>query len=650
MMCRRSDYKRHKTKINRLFINVAAAVPAIKVADVDYNVQQIESLMAQAEGKGVEILVTPELCITGYSCQDLFREQLLLDKSEEGILQLLDFTRKLDTILVVGAPVLVNSLLYNCAVVIQRGQILGIVPKTYLPNYGEFYEKRWFASAQDLNPTDIYFAGSPVHVSSEPILFTTGDGVKFGVEICEDVWAPIPPSNNLALAGADIILNLSASDELIGKHDYLRSLLAQQSARTIGGYVYASCGFGESTQDVVYGGNAMIFENGKLLVEGERFSFQPQIRMCQIDVEKLRTERRQNTTFINAQRGAHALNIPAKAVAPKDFVLTRDIDAHPFIPKSGDMQTRCEEILSIQVAGLAKRLYHINAKTAVIGISGGLDSTLALLVTVKAFDKLGLERKGIVGVTMPGFGTTDRTYNNAIKLMQTLGVTIREISIAKAVTQHFEDIGHDMKLHDITYENSQARERTQILMDVANQVNGIVVGTGDLSELALGWATYNGDHMSMYGVNAGVPKTLIRYLVSYVAGEMATETLLDIVDTPISPELIPADEQGRIKQKTEDLVGPYELHDFFIYYFLRYGFGPAKIYIMAQKAFKDAYDDETIKKWLKTFCRRFFTQQFKRSCLPDGPKVGSVSLSPRGDWRMPSDASSALWLKECEKL
>ena len=632
------------------FINVAAAVPAIKVADIDYNVMQIESLMAQAEGKGVEILVTPELCITGYSCQDLFREQLLLDKSEEGILQLLDFTRKLDTILIVGAPVLVNSLLYNCAVVIQRGQILGVVPKTYLPNYGEFYEKRWFASAQDLNPTDIYLAGSPVHVSSEPMLFTTGDGVKFGVEICEDVWAPIPPSNNLALAGADIVFNLSASDELIGKHDYLRGLLAQQSARTISGYVYASCGFGESTQDVVYGGNAMIFENGRILAEGERFSFQPQIQIGQIDIEQLRTERRQNTTFINAQRGAHALHVPAKAVTPKEFVLIRDIDAHPFIPKSGDMQTRCEEILNIQVAGLAKRLYHINAQTAVIGISGGLDSTLALLVTVKAFDKLGLDRKGIIGVTMPGFGTTDRTYNNAIKLMQTLGVTIREISIAKAVTQHFEDIGHDMKQHDITYENSQARERTQILMDVANQVNGIVVGTGDLSELALGWATYNGDHMSMYGVNAGVPKTLIRYLVSYVAGEMATETLLDIVDTPISPELIPADEQGRIKQKTEDLVGPYELHDFFIYYFLRYGFGPAKIYIMAQKAFADAYDDETIKKWLKTFCRRFFTQQFKRSCLPDGPKVGSVSLSPRGDWRMPSDASYALWISECDKL
>ena len=632
------------------FVKVAAAVPAIKVADVDYNVQQIESLLAQAEGKGVEMMVTPELCLTGYSCQDLFREQLLLDKVEEGIVQLLDFTRKLDCILIVGAPICINALLYNCAVVIQRGTVLGVVPKTYLPNYGEFYEKRWFASAQDLNPTDIYLAGSPVHVSAEPILFTTGDGVQFGVEICEDVWAPIPPSNNLALAGADIILNLSASDELIGKHRYLCSLLAQQSARTISGYVYAGSGFGESTQDVVYGGNAMIFENGKLLVEGERFGLQPQIKIAQIDVERLRTERRQNTTFINAQRGAHCLHVAAKAVSPRDFELIRDIDPHPFIPKDADMQTSCEEILNIQVLGLTKRLYHINAQKAVIGISGGLDSTLALLVTVKAFDKMGLDRKGIIGITMPGFGTTDRTYQNAMKLMKTLGITIREINIAKAVTQHFEDIGHDMKLHDITYENSQARERTQILMDVANQVNGLVVGTGDLSELALGWATYNGDHMSMYGVNAGVPKTLIRYLVSYVAGEMATDTLLDIIDTPISPELIPADEHGRIKQKTEDLVGPYELHDFFIYYFLRYGFGPKKIFVMAQKAFKNIYDDETIKKWLITFCRRFFTQQFKRSCLPDGPKVGSVSLSPRGDWRMPSDASYTLWVKECEGL
>ena len=641
------------------FVNVAAAVPVVKVADVDYNVQQVEGLIAQAEGRKVEVIVFPELCITGYSCQDLFKEQLLLDRAEQGILMLLDFTRKLDIISIIGVPVIINGLLYNCAVVLQGGTILGIVPKTYLPNYAEFYEKRWFASAQDLNPTDIYFAGSSIHVSAEPQVFVTSDGMKFGVEICEDVWAPIPPSNNLAVAGADIIFNLSASNELIGKHHYLKSLLAQQSARTMSGYVYASSGFGESTPDVVYGGNAMIFENGKLLVEGSRFSFQPQIQMSQIDVEKLRAERRQNTTFINAQRGAQVREIQAKLISPRDFVLLRDIDPHPFIPKEENMQASCEEILNIQVAGLAKRLYHINGTKAVIGISGGLDSTLALLVTVKAFDKLDLDRKGIIGITMPGFGTTDRTHNNAVKLMETLGVTIREINIAKAVTQHFEDIGQNPNIHDVTYENSQARERTQILMDVANKENAIVVGTGDLSELALGWATYNGDHMSMYGVNAGVPKTLIRYLVSYVAGEMATDTLLDIIDTPISPELIPADEQGNIKQKTEDLVGPYELHDFFIYYFLRYGFSPKKIFFLAQRAFctpspaKDKvefYDEETVKKWLKTFCRRFFTQQFKRSCLPDGPKVGSVSLSPRGDWRMPSDASYALWMKECEEL
>ena len=641
------------------FVKVAAAVPVVKVADVAYNVQQVESLIAQAEGRGVEVLVFPELCITGYSCQDLFKEQLLLDHAEGAILTLLDFTRKLDVISIVGLPIVINGLLYNCAAVIQGGTLLGIVPKTYLPNYAEFYEKRWFASSQDLNPTEIYFAGGPVTVSADPKIFVTADGMKFGVEICEDVWAPIPPSNNLAVAGVDIIFNLSASNELLGKHAYLKSLLAQQSARTISGYVYASAGFGESTQDVVYGGNALIFENGKLLIEGDRFSFQPQIRSVQIDVEKLRVERRQNTTFINAQRGANAETIVCKPVAMRDFALERTINPHPFIPKEEEMHDTCEEILNIQVAGLAKRLYHINAKKAVIGISGGLDSTLALLVTVKTFDKLGLDRKGILGITMPGFGTTDRTHNNAVKLMETLGVTIREISIAKAVNQHFEDIGHDKKVHDITYENSQARERTQILMDVANQENAIVIGTGDLSELALGWATYNGDHMSMYGVNAGIPKTLIQYLVSYVAGEMATETLLDIVDTPISPELIPADEQGNIKQKTEDLVGPYELHDFFIYYFLRYGFSPKKIFLLAQRAFctpsvidgkEVLYTEDVVKKWLTTFCRRFFNQQFKRSCLPDGPKVGSVSLSPRGDWRMPSDASSALWLKECESL
>ena len=641
------------------FVKVAAAVPAVKVADVEYNVQQIESLIAQAEGRGVEVIVFPELCITGYSCQDLFKEQLLLDRAESAILTLLDFTRKLDIISIVGLPVVINGLLYNCAAVIQSGSLLGIVPKTYLPNYAEFYEKRWFASAQDLNPSEFYFAGGQVSVSSEPKLFVTSDGMKFGIEICEDVWAPIPPSNNLAVAGADIIFNLSASNEVLGKHAYLKSLLAQQSARTICGYVYASCGFGESTQDVVYGGNALIFENGHLLVEGSRFSFQPQIQSCQIDVEKLRVERRSNTTFINAQRRARASEIGCKPVAPRDFELQREINPHPFIPKAENMQATCEEILNIQVAGLAKRLYHINATKAVIGISGGLDSTLALLVTVKAFDKIGLDRKGIIGITMPGFGTTDRTHNNAVKLMQTLGVTIREISIAKAVTQHFEDIGHDMKVHDITYENSQARERTQILMDVANKENAIVVGTGDLSELALGWATYNGDHMSMYGVNAGVPKTLIRYLVSFIAGEMATDVLLDIVDTPISPELIPADEHGNIKQKTEDLVGPYELHDFFLYYFLRFGFSPRKIFLMAKRAFctaspvegrEEIYTEDVVKKWLTVFCRRFFTQQFKRSCLPDGPKVGSVSLSPRGDWRMPSDASYARWLKECEAL
>ena len=632
------------------FVKVAAAVPAVKVSDVDYNIQQIESIIAQAEGRGVEVIVFPELCITGYTCQDLFKEQLLLDRAESGIITLLDFTRKLDIISIVGLPVVINGLLYNCAAVIQGGQLLGIVPKTYLPNYAEFYEKRWFASAQDMNPVTCIYAGNTISVSAEPKVFVTSDGMKFGVEICEDVWAPIPPSNNLALSGADIIFNLSASNELIGKHAYLKSLLAQQSARTISGYVYASSGFGESTQDVVYGGNAIIYENGQLLVEGDRFSFSPQIQQCQIDIEKLRVERRQNTTFINAQRHSHAVEIACKPVQPTDFELQRPIDPHPFIPKNEDMQSACEEILYIQVAGLAKRLYHINAQKAVIGISGGLDSTLALLVTVKAFDKLDLSRKGIIGITMPGFGTTDRTHNNAVKLMQTLGITIREISIAKAVTQHFKDIEHDMEVHDITYENSQARERTQILMDVANKENAIVIGTGDLSELALGWATYNGDHMSMYGVNAGVPKTLIRYLVTYVSSEMATETLLDIVDTPISPELIPADEQGNIKQKTEDLVGPYELHDFFIYYFLRYGFSPKKIFMMAQKAFANTYDDATIKKWLTTFCRRFFNQQFKRSCLPDGPKVGSVSLSPRGDWRMPSDASSALWLKECESL
>lgn len=642
------------------FIKVAAAIPSVKVADCSYNVQQIESLIAMAEGKGVEVIVFPELCITGYTCQDLFKQTLLLEQAETSVLMLLDFTRKLDIISIVGVPVVVGDLLLNCAAVIQKGDLLGLVPKTYLPNYSEFYEKRWFASSQDLQPSEIRFAGNKIVVTPQPTLFRTCDGAMFGVEICEDVWAPVPPSCNLALSGADIIFNLSASDELIGKHDYLKGLLAQQSARMISGYVYSGCGFGESTQDVVYGGNAIAYENGQLLAESERFALDSQLIITQIDVEKIRNERRTNSTYINAQRGHDSRIVNAHTVMPRDFELISDVDPHPFIPKTNDMEKSCDEIFSIQVAGLAKRLVHTGCKTVIVGISGGLDSTLALLVCVRTFDKLQLSRKGIVGVTMPGFGTTDRTYNNAVNLMKSLGITLREISIADAVKQHFNDIGHDINVHDVTYENSQARERTQILMDLSNQLGALVIGTGDLSELALGWATYNGDHMSMYGVNAGVPKTLIKYLVKFVAmSEDSDETrsiLLDIIDTPISPELIPADEAGNITQKTEDLVGPYELHDFFLYHIIRFGYRPSKIFMLARKAFDGSnpeapfYDDETIKKWLTIFLRRFFNQQFKRSCLPDGPKVGSVSLSPRGDWRMPSDASSALWLKECEQI
>lgn len=637
------------------FITVAAAIPSVKVADTEYNIKQIEDFVAQAEGRGVEIIVFPELSVTGYSCQDLFLQQLLVEQAEVAVMQLLDFSRKLDIICIVGAPVNISGSLYNCAVVIQHGVILGIIPKTYLPNYGEFYEKRWFTSSKDLKPTDIRYAGNSVSITPGPTLFRTSDNALFGVEICEDVWAAEPCSNKLALAGADIIFNLSASDELIGKHIYLMNLLSQQSARTISGYVYSGCGFGESTQDVVYGGNALIYENGTLLSESERFSFKPQMIVNQIDIEKLRVERQKNTTFVNRRDDSNAVIKQTAVVQPKNFSLLREIDALPFVPDDNDMEHSCNEIFSIQVAGLAKRIMHTACKHLIVGISGGLDSTLALLVCVKTFDKLGMNRKGIVGVTMPGFGTTDRTYNNALSLMNSLGVTIREISIADSVKVHFNDIGHDISVHDVTYENSQARERTQILMDLSNQLKGMVVGTGDLSELALGWATYNGDHMSMYGVNAGIPKTLIKYLVRDVAynavDEKSRNTLLDIIDTPISPELIPAEEDGTIKQKTEDLVGPYELHDFFLYYFLRFGFRPSKIYLLARKAFDAAdYEDDTIKHWIKVFFHRFFTQQFKRSCLPDGPKVGSVSLSPRGDWRMPSDASSVLWLKECETL
>ena len=643
------------------FATVAAAVPRVKVADTHYNILAIEEQIAIANSRGVELIVFPELSITGYSCQDLFHSQLLLEKAEDALMHLLDFSRKLDIISVVGMPVAVGDILLNCAVVVQQGVIIGIVPKTFLPNYGEFYEKRWFCSALDIHSQTIYIAGSPITITPEPKVFTTYDGLKFGIEICEDLWSPLPPSNNLTLAGADIIVNLSASDELIGKHQYLRQLISQQSARTLSAYVYSSCGFGESTQDVVYGGNAIIAENGRMLFESERFCKEPQLGIAQIDIDRLRSERRSNTTFTLAQRTASAVDIKTRQPEEMtEFRLVRDIDPTPFIPKSDDMKHSCEEILNIQTSGLAKRLDHTGCKHVVVGISGGLDSTLALLVCVRTFDYLSLDRKGIHGITMPGFGTTDRTHLNAVNLMESLGVTVHEISIAKSVTQHFEDIGHDSAKHDVTYENSQARERTQILMDMANRVGGLVVGTGDLSELALGWATYNGDHMSMYGVNASIPKTLIRHLVRYVADNdvdsQSRLTLLDIIDTPISPELIPADENGNISQKTEDLVGPYELHDFFLYHYLRFGYRPAKLFLMATVAFDghdpsvSAYDHDTIKHWLKTFFRRFFAQQFKRSCLPDGPKVGSVSLSPRGDWRMPSDASCSLWLEEIDSL
>ena len=641
--------------MNYGFVKVAAAVPRVKVADCKFNSERLEGLITIAEGKGVQILTFPEMCITGYTCGDLFAQQLLLEQAEMALIQILNSTRQLDIISILGMPVVVNSTVINAAVVIQKGKILGVVPKTYLPNYKEFYEQRWFTSALQVSENSVRLCGQIVPMGNN-LLFETAE-TTFGIEICEDLWATVPPSSSLALQGAEIIFNLSADDEGIGKHNYLCSLISQQSARCISGYVFSSSGFGESTTDVVFAGNGLIYENGYLLARSERFCMEEQLIINEIDVECNRAERRVNTTFAANKAncpGKEAVRISTEFVNSKDLNLTRTFNPHPFVPQGSELNSRCEEIFSIQIAGLAQRLLHTGARTAVIGISGGLDSTLALLVCVKTFDKLGLSRKDILGITMPGFGTTDRTYHNAIDLMNSLGVSIREISIREACIQHFKDIGHDLNIHDVTYENSQARERTQILMDIANQTWGMVIGTGDLSELALGWATYNGDHMSMYGVNAGIPKTLVKHLVQWVAengmDETSKATLLDIVDTPISPELIPADENGEIKQKTEDLVGPYELHDFFLYYFLRFGFRPSKIYFLAQTAFSGVYDDETIKKWLQTFFRRFFNQQFKRSCLPDGPKVGSISISPRGDWRMPSDASSAAWLKEIAEL
>ena len=611
--------------------------------------------MRQASEKGVQIIAFPELSVTGYTCLDLFAQQTLLNGAEAALLQLVSNTADLDILTIVGVPLRTENRLINAAVVFQKGAIRGVVPKTYLPNYKEFQEQRWFTSATELRESTISI-GKEEYPMGSHLLFRSGR-LTAGIEICEDLWVPVPPSSLLTMEGANIIFNLSASNELIGKHAYLRSLICQQSARCMAGYVYASSGFGESSTDLVFAGNGIIAENGNLLAESPRFTMEEQLVISEIDIETLQNDRQVNTSFMYGTSGLpreKAQVVDFQVRIPDGFSLTRPVDPHPFTPSGEALKERCEEIFHIQVAGLAKRLVHAHAQTAVVGISGGLDSTLALLVTVMTFDALKMPRGQIIGITMPGFGTTDRTYTNACDLIRSLGVTLKEIPIKEACLQHFRDIDHDPSVHDVTYENSQARERTQLLMDVANQKNGLVIGTGDLSELALGWATYNGDHMSMYGVNGSIPKTLVKYLVEWVANHKVDDasrlTLLDIVDTPISPELIPADENGNIKQKTEDLVGPYELHDFFLYHFLRFGSHPSKIYFLAQKAFAGIYDNATVKKWLYTFFRRFFQQQFKRSCLPDGPKVGSVSLSPRGDWRMPSDAVSRLWLEEIERI
>ncbi len=639
------------------FVRVGVGINEVRVADTHYNVEEIEKLILKAQAQNVEIFVTPELSITGYTCQDLFLQQALIEEAEVALMKLMDFTRSMDMILVVGMPVACHAKLLDCAVVLQKGKIQGIVAKTFLANHGEYAEKRWFTSMQDINDTSVWLCGELVEIKRYQIFNTRT--CSFGIEIGTDLWSTTPPSECLAMMGAELILNLSADSCLAGKSAYIHNLVCQQSARCICGYVYAGAGFGESTTDMVFDGKAIICDNGTILAENRLFEIEPQMVFSEIDVEAIRMDRRANNTFADATRmlsGEDCKFIDTDMMMMHELELTRRISPHPFIPDTQDTLTqRAEEIFNIQILGLTKRLKHTNCKTVVIGISGGLDSTLALLVTVATYDLLKLSRKGIVGVTMPGFGTTDRTYTNALTLMQQLGITVREINIKDACLQHFHDIRHNPEVHDVTYENSQARERTQILMDIANQMNGMVIGTGDLSELALGWCTYNGDHMSMYCVNGSVPKTLVRHLVAWYAqirGNNAIGTTLrDIVDTPISPELIPANEDGEIKQKTEDLVGPYELHDFFLYHVLRHGFRPRKIYILARHAFaSNMYSNETIKKWLSTFFRRFFNQQFKRSCLPDGPMVGRCSLSPRGGWCIPSDTSATTWLKECESL
>ncbi|MDH8702559.1 NAD+ synthase (glutamine-hydrolyzing) [Dysgonomonadaceae bacterium PH5-43] len=638
------------------FYRVASAIPEVKVGDCSFNVERIKELVCEASNQNVGIVCFPELSLTGYSCGDLFLQHNLIEETQKVLKYLLNETKALETIFIVGAPVLVNSKLYNCAIICAKGEVLGIVPKKHLPNYSEFYEKRWFQSYDSDENTSIYYLGSKVFFGNHLLFGSVETEKLFAVEVCEDLWATIPPSSNHSLAGAKLIFNLSASNELAGKQQYTKSLLAQQSSRCLSAYVYASAGFGESTTDTVFAGNGYVYENGKLLAESKRFEIESQLVVSEIDWDLIASERLKNTSFATQPmsfvevEGRQIVSVCLSNKTAKDKSLIRKINPTPFIPSADDYKERCEEIFSIQVMGLVKRIKHINCKSLIIGVSGGLDSTLALLVCAKAVDKLGLPRTMICGVTMPGFGTSDRTYSNAIDLMKSLGISTKEIDITAACMLHFKDIEHDPNVHDVTYENTQARERTQILMDLSNKLNGIVVGTGDLSELALGWATYNGDHISMYGVNAGVPKTLVRHLVKWIADnrvdEASRNTLNDIIDTPISPELLPVNKTKEIAQKTEDLVGPYELHDFFLYYMLRYGFKPEKIFFLAKQAFEGVYTEEVVKKWIKVFYSRFFSQQFKRNCMPDGPKVGSVNLSPRGDWRMPSDASVSDWLNK----
>ena len=631
------------------FVKAAAATPGIRVADTAYNQEKICECIQEAGKLGAKILVFPELCITGYTCGDLFTQDVLLRDARQALLQVAAFTREKDMLVFAGVPLCVDGKLYNAAAALNRGEILGFTTKTFLPNYGEFYEMRHFTPGPKEART-ICFEGKQVPFGPQ-ILFQCRDMEELVVsaEICEDVWSPVPPSIEAALEGATVIVNCSASDETIGKDIYRRELIQGQSARLIAGYVYANAGEGESTTDLVFGGHNIIAENGTVLKEAKRY--ENEIICSEIDIHRLVSERRKNTTFRTPEERV-LLRVPFH-LNVEDTVLTRKFPQQPFVPQDSRVRAaRCEEILTIQAMGLKKRLAHTHAKTAVVGISGGLDSTLALLVTARAFELLGREKKEILAVTMPCFGTTDRTYNNACRMAVKLGATLREVPIGEAVNVHFRDIGHDPEDHSVTYENSQARERTQVLMDLANQDGGMVIGTGDMSELALGWATYNGDHMSMYGVNASVPKTLVRHLVRYAADTAEDEelraVLYDVLDTPVSPELLPPKE-GNIAQKTEDLVGPYELHDFFLYYMIRFGYEPGKIYRLALQTFEGKYEPAVIRKWLETFCRRFFSQQFKRSCLPDGPKVGTVALSPRGDWRMPSDACAAGWLKDIEK-